>query len=234
MCLKNLATNTPHSDRCCDHCKNPGSRLWNAAAHMQGCKVGSELPPLTVDDAAAWRAWLREHHGDHSGVWLTLAKKGATEPTSLTYDQALEEALCHGWIDAQVRGGDERSYRQRFTPRRPRSGWSKRNTAIAERLITQGRMHTSGLAAIERAKVDGSWEAAYAGPAVPPDLAAALAANPVAQEMFKTLSGQNRYAVLYRIETAKRAETRRRRIEQFVSMLEQEETIYPQRRQPKR
>jgi uncharacterized protein YdeI (YjbR/CyaY-like superfamily) len=211
--------------------------LWNAAVHMQGCSVGSELPPLTVDDAAAWRAWLREHHGDHSGVWLTLAKKGATEPTSLTYDQALEEALCHGWIDGQVRGGDERSYRQRFTPRRPRSGWSNRNAAIAERLITEGRMHASGLAAIERAKVDGRWEAAYAGPAsiaVPPDLAAALATNPVAREMFNTLSGQNRYAVLYRIETAKRAETRRRRIEQFVSMLEQEETIYPQRRQPPR
>ena len=138
-------------------------------------------------------------------MWLTLAKKGATEPTSLTYYQALEEAMCHGWIDGQVRGGDERSYRQRFTPRRPRSGWSKRNAAIAERLITEERMHASGLAAIERAKVDGRWEAAYAGPAsiaVPPDLDAALAANPVAREMFKTLSGQNRYAVLYRIETA--------------------------------
>jgi uncharacterized protein YdeI (YjbR/CyaY-like superfamily) len=168
-------------------------------------------------------------------VWLTLAKKGATEPTSLTYDQALEEALCHGWIDGQVRGGDERSYRQRFTPRGPRSGWSKRNTAIAERLIAEGRMHASGLAAIERAKVDGRWEAAYAGPAsiaLAPDLAMALAANPAAREMFETLSGHNRYAVLYRIETAKRAETRRRRIEQFVSMLEQGQTIYPQRRRP--
>ncbi|HET7668096.1 MAG TPA: YdeI/OmpD-associated family protein [Mycobacterium sp.] len=196
--------------------------------------MGNELPPLTVDDAAAWRSWLREHHSDHSGVWLTLAKKGATDPTSLTYHQALEEALCHGWIDGQVRGGDERSYRQRFTPRGPRSGWSKRNTAIAERLITEGRMHAFGLAAIERAKVDGRWEAAYAGPAsiaVPTDLAAALASNPVAREMFNSLSGQNRYSVLYRIETAKRAETRRRRIEQFVSMLEHGETIYPQSRQ---
>jgi uncharacterized protein YdeI (YjbR/CyaY-like superfamily) len=190
---------------------------------------------LTVNDAAAWRAWLQAHHGDHSGVWLTLAKKGATEPTSLTYDQALEEALCHGWIDGQVRGGDERSYRQRFTPRSPRSAWSKRNTAIAERLISEGRMHASGLAAIERAKADGRWEAAYAGPAsiaLPPDFAVALAANPVASEMFQTLSSQNRYAVLYRIETARRAETRRRRIEQFVSMLERGETVYPQRRTP--
>jgi uncharacterized protein YdeI (YjbR/CyaY-like superfamily) len=190
---------------------------------------------LTVEDAAAWRAWLQHHHADHSGVWLTLAKKGATEPTSLTYDQALEEALCHGWIDGQVRGGDERSYRQRFTPRRPRSAWSKRNTAIAERLITEGRMHASGLAEVERAKVDGRWEAAYAGAAsiaLPPDFAMALADNPVAREMFETLSGQNRYAVLYRIETAKRPETRRRRIEQFVSMLEQGQTIYPQKRRP--
>jgi uncharacterized protein YdeI (YjbR/CyaY-like superfamily) len=209
--------------------------LCNAAVRRQGCSVASELPPLTVDDAAAWRAWLQQHHGDHSGVWLTLAKKGATEPTSLTYDQALEEALCHGWIDGQVRGGDKRSYGQRFTPRAPRSGWSERNTAIAERLIADGRMHASGLAAIDRAKVDGRWQAAYAGPAsiaVPPDLAAAFAANPVAREMFETLSGQNRYAVLYRIQTAKRADTRRRRIEQFVCMLEHGETIYPQRRQP--
>lgn len=211
--------------------------MWNVAAHGQGCSVGSELPPLTVEDAASWRTWLHEHHGDHGGVWLTLAKKGATEPTSLTYDQALEGALCHGWIDGQVRGGDERSYRQRFTPRGPHSGWSRRNTAIAERLIAEGLMHASGLAAIERAKVDGRWEAAYAGPAsiaVPPDLAAALAANPAAHAMFETLSGHNRYAVLYRIETAKRADTRRRRIEQFVSMLEAGETLHPQRRRPPR
>lgn len=205
--------------------------------YIEGSTVGTELPPLTVEDAAAWRAWLQEHHGDHNGVWLTLAKKGATEPTSPTYDEALEEALCHGWIDGQVRAGDERSYWQRFTPRRARSAWSKRNTAIAERLISEGRMHEAGLAAIERAKDDGRWEAAYAGAAsieLPPDLALALAENPVAREMFENLSGQNRYAVLYRIETAKRAETRRRRIEQFVSMLEQGQTIYPQRRRSPR
>jgi uncharacterized protein YdeI (YjbR/CyaY-like superfamily) len=199
-------------------------------------KVGSvsdELPALTVADGAAWRAWLEEHHGEGSGVWLTLAKKGAAEPTILTYDQALEEALCHGWIDGQIRGGDESSYRQRFTPRGPRSGWSKRNVAIAERLIAEGRMQASGLAAVERAKADGRWDAAYAGPAsieVPADLAAALDARPVAREMFHSLNGRNRYAVLYRIETAKRAETRSRRIEQFVAMLERGETIYPQRR----
>jgi uncharacterized protein YdeI (YjbR/CyaY-like superfamily) len=199
--------------------------------------VAIELPPLTVVDAAAWRAWLQEHHADYRGVWLTLAKKGAAEPTRLTYDQALEEALCYGWIDGQVRGGDEFSYRQRFTPRGLRSGWSKRNVAITERLLVEGRMQAAGLAAIERAKVDGRWEAAYAGPAsiaVSPDLAAALDANPAAREMFETLNGQNRYAILYRVETAKRADTRRRRIEQFVAMLARGETIYPQRRQPPR
>jgi uncharacterized protein YdeI (YjbR/CyaY-like superfamily) len=187
---------------------------------------------LTVADGAAWRAWLAEHHGESGGVWLTLAKKGAAGPTILTYDQALEEALCHGWIDGQVRGGDECSYRQRFTPRGPRSGWSKRNVATAERLIAEGRMHASGLSAVERAKADGRWDAAYAGPAsiqVPADLAAALDARPVAREMFQSLDGRNRYAVLYRIETAKRAETRNRRIEQFVAMLERGETIHPQR-----
>ncbi|MBN9610923.1 MAG: YdeI/OmpD-associated family protein [Actinobacteria bacterium] len=205
-----------------------------AGAACQDSGVGVELPPLTVDGAAAWRAWLGEHHADQRGVWLTLAKKGAVEPTSLTYDQALEEALCYGWIDGQVRGGDERSYRQRFTPRGPRSGWSQRNVAIAERLIAEVRMQPAGLAAIERAKADGRWQAAYAGPAniaVPDDLAAALGADPAARAMFEVLSGQNRYAVLYRIHTAKRAETRRRRIEQLVAMLHRGETIYPQRRQ---
>lgn len=203
---------------------------------MCRAKVGSvsdELPALTVADGAAWRAWLEEHHGEGCGVWLTLAKKGAAEPTILTYGQALEEALCHGWIDGQIRGGDECSYRQRFTPRRPRSAWSKRNVAIAERLIAEGRMQASGLAAVERARADGRWDAAYAGPAsieVPADLAAALDARPVAREMFHSLNGRNRYAVLYRIETAKRSETRSRRIEQFVAMLERGQTIYPQRR----
>lgn len=192
--------------------------------------MSDELLALTVGDGAAWRAWLQEHHGDDRGVWLTLARKGATRPTTLTYDQALEEALCHGWIDGQVRGGDERSYRQRFTPRTSRSQWSKRNVAIAERLMAEGRMQPSGLAAVERAKADGRWDAAYAGPAsieVPADLGAALQADAAAWTMFQSLNSRNRYAVLYRIETAKRAETRRRRIEQFVAMLARGETIHP-------
>ena len=164
---------------------------------------------------------------------LVLAKKGTTEPTSLTYDQALEEALCFGWIDGQARRRDESTYQQRFTHRRPRSSWSKRNVGIAERLLAEGRMHPAGVAEVERAKADGRWAAAYAGSAdieVPPELAAALAAEPRAQAMFEILTSQNRYAVLYRIATAKGADTRARRIDQFVAMLARGETLYPQKR----
>ena len=192
-----------------------------------------ELPELIVRDAAAWRAWLAEHYADPTGVWLVLAKKGTKNPTSLTYDQALEEALCHGWIDGQAGRRDEATYRQRFTPRRKRSAWSKRNTGIAERLHAEGRMHPAGQAEVERAKADGRWNAAYPGQAsieVPPDLAEALAAEPKAQAMFEALNSQNRYAVLYRITTAKRSDTRARRIAQFVAMLARGETVYPQKR----
>jgi uncharacterized protein YdeI (YjbR/CyaY-like superfamily) len=194
--------------------------------------MADELPELLVRDAAAWRTWLAKHHANPVGIWLVLAKKGTEKPTSLTYDQALEEAPCHGWIDGQAGRRDEATYRQRFTPRRRRSAWSKRNTGIAERLIAEDRMRPAGHAEVERAKADGRWEAAYAGPAsmeVPPDLAEALAAEPKAQAMFEGLNSQNRYAVLYRIATAKRADTRARRIEQFVTMLARGETVYPQR-----
>jgi uncharacterized protein YdeI (YjbR/CyaY-like superfamily) len=190
-----------------------------------------ESPELIMRDAAAWREWLGENHPDPDGVWLVLAKKGTEKPTSLTYDQALEEALCHGWIDGQARRRDEATYRQRFTPRRKRSAWSKRNTGIAERLRAEGRMHPAGHAEVERAKADGRWEAAYAGPAsieAPPDLTEALAAEPKAQAMFETLNSQNRYAILYRIGTAKRADTRARRIGEFVAMLARGETVHPQ------
>jgi uncharacterized protein YdeI (YjbR/CyaY-like superfamily) len=194
--------------------------------------VADELPELIIADAAEWRRWLDDHH-DNAGVWVVLAKKGVTEPTSLSYDQALEEALCHGWIDGQVRRRDDATHLQRFTPRRPRGSWSQRNVAIADRLLAEGRLHPAGLAEVERAKADGRWEAAYAGPAtieVPDDLAEALAAEPRAQAMFEILTSQNRYAVLYRIATAKRAETRARRIEQFVAMLARGETPHPQKR----
>jgi uncharacterized protein YdeI (YjbR/CyaY-like superfamily) len=188
---------------------------------------------LTVADAAAWRAWLSEHHKESEGVWLRLAKKGTTEPTSLTYDEALDDALCHGWIDGQVRRVDERTYRQRFTPRRARSTWSERNVGHVERLAREGRMQPAGVAEVERAKADGRWDAAYAGQAtmeVPADLTAALDAEPGARAMFDVLTSQNRYAILFRIHDAKRADTRTRRIEQFVAMLARGETPHPQRR----
>jgi uncharacterized protein YdeI (YjbR/CyaY-like superfamily) len=164
-------------------------------------------------------------------VWLVLAKKGKTDPTDLTYDEALLEALCYGWIDGQIRRRDGESYRQRFTPRRQRSIWSSRNVALAEKLLAEGRMRPAGKAAVERARKDGSWQKAYAGPAtieVPEDLAAALAAQPQAAATFARLTSQNRYAILYRLSTAKRAETRSRRLEQYVAMLARGESIYPQ------
>ena len=195
--------------------------------------MAAEQPELIVKDAAAWRSWLRKHHADPVGVMLVLAKKGTVEPTSLNYDEALEEALCHGWIDGQTKQRDEATYKQRFTQRRKRSAWSQRNVGKAERLVAAGRMHPAGLAEIERAKADGRWESAYSGPAaieMPPDLAVALAADPNAQAMFATLNRLNRYAVLYRVTTAKRADTRARRIERYVSMLARGETVYPQKR----
>jgi uncharacterized protein YdeI (YjbR/CyaY-like superfamily) len=194
-----------------------------------------EIRELVVADAAAWRDWLGEHHGEPSGVWLVLSRKGTVTPTSLTYDQALEEALSHGWIDGQALSRDGSTYLQRFTQRRSRSRWSKRNTVIAERLIREGRMHPAGVAEVDRARSDGRWEAAYDSAAsiqVPHDLAAALEAEPAAKAMFTGLSATNRYAILYRVQDAKRPETRARRIEQYVTMLARGETVYGQRRPP--
>jgi uncharacterized protein YdeI (YjbR/CyaY-like superfamily) len=164
-----------------------------------------------------------------------LAKKGTDHPTSLGRDQALDEALCWGWIDGQAQRRDEWTFLQRFTPRTKRSAWSRRNVGIVDRLVADGRMQLPGLAQVERARADGRWDAAYAGPAtieVPDDLAMALNAEPRAEAFFATLTGQNRYAVLYRLQTAKRANTRARRIEQFVAMLARGETLHPQRRPP--
>ena len=193
--------------------------------------MAEQAQELTVPDVDAWRAWLAEHVHEQAGVWLLLAKKGTTTPTSLSYAQALQEALCQGWIDGQAKSADEATYRQRFTPRRARSLWSARNVGYVADLVAAGRMQPNGLAEVERAKADGRWDAAYAGPAtiqVPDDLAAALAADPAAQAMFATLTGQNRYAVLHRVSTALRPETRARRIEQHVAMLARGETPYPQ------
>ena len=194
----------------------------------------SDIPDeILLADASSWRRWLRANHAAVSGIWLVLARKGTNEPTSLSYDQALDEALAHGWIDGQVRRRDELTFRQRFTPRRPRSSWSARNVGIVERLTSEGRMQPAGLAAVESARQDGRWEQAYHGPAraeVPDDLAAALAAEPRAQAMFKTLTSQNRYAILFRIQSTRTPAGREKAIRRFVEMLARGETVHPQRR----
>lgn len=190
-------------------------------------------PELLLQDLAAWLKWIDANHARSAGVFLVVAKKGVSAPTSLRYDEALEVALAYGWIDGQGRSRDEGTYMVRFTPRRSRSVWSKRNTLAAERLIQEGRMHAAGLAEVDRAKKDGRWSAAYQGSAtmsVPDDLAAELKARPDAKAMFDSLNAQNRYAVLYRIHGAKKPETRARRIEKFVDMLSRGETIYPQKK----
>ncbi len=195
--------------------------------------MADDLPELLVPDAEAWRRWLDRHHADPTGIWLVLAKKSTVTPTSLSYDQALDEAICFGWIDGTLGRRDDATYRQRFTPRRHRSPWSKSNVARVGRLTSEGRMHAAGQAAVQAAKDDGRWELAYAGQAtmeVPPDLAAALDADPDAQAMFAILTKANRYAVLYRVETAKRPETRTRRIAELVAMLARGETLHPQKR----
>lgn len=181
-------------------------------------------------DASEWSGWLQTHGAQSPGIWLVLAKKGVSGPTSLTYQQALEEAICNGWIDGQLAPGDERTFRRKFTPRRAGSVWSSRNVALAGRLTEAGRMTPAGLDAVQRAKADGNWDHAYEGQrsiSVPPDLAAALRATPAAEEMFSRVDAANRYAVLYRVTTAKRPQTRQARIEQFVAMLARGETIHP-------
>jgi len=191
-----------------------------------------ELPELLVPDAAAWRAWLAENHASSPGVWLVLTKKGG-QVTELDYAAALDEALCFGWIDGQVSRRDEGSTRQRFTPRRPKSVWSRRNVEHIARLAAAGRIMPAGQAAVDAAKADGRWDAAYAGPAaneVPDDLATALAASAAAQEAWQQLTSQNRYAITYRVGQAKRPDTRAKRIAEFVAMLERGETMHPQKR----
>ncbi|WP_024286524.1 YdeI family protein [Cellulomonas sp. KRMCY2] len=193
-----------------------------------------DLPELLLPDAPAWRAWLAEHHDTSPGVWLVLHKKGGTV-TSLTYAQALDEALCFGWIDGQGARRDAETVLQRMTPRRARSRWSARNVGHVARLESAGLMHEAGRAQVRAAQADGRWEQAYGGQAgaqVPADLADALAAEPRAQAWFDVLTGTNRYAIIYRITSVKRAETRTRKIAEFVAALAQGRTPYPQRRSP--
>ncbi|WP_220032991.1 YdeI family protein [Curtobacterium sp. MCPF17_046] len=189
-----------------------------------------EIEPFVVADAAAWRAWLDGHEDTSDGVWLVLAKKGTTSPTSLTYAQALDEALCSGWIDGSKRGLDAATFLQRFTPRRKASLWSKRNVRLVAALVEAGRMRPRGQAEVDRAKDDGRWDRAYAGAAtaeVPADLRAALDAAPTAAALFAELDATNRYAVVHRVVTAPSDTARANRIAKLVGGLTRGETPYP-------
>lgn len=192
------------------------------------------LEHLVVADEAELRAWLVDNHESSPGVWLVLTKKGGTV-TSLTWQQAVDQGLCFGWIDGQAAKRDDETSSIRFTPRGRRSMWSKRNVANVERLEAAGLMQPAGRAAVDAAKADGRWDKAYAPPSeavVPDDLAAAIAAEPAAQAMFEVLTKTNRFAIIYRVESVKRAETRERKIREMVAMLARGETPHPQKAKP--
>jgi uncharacterized protein YdeI (YjbR/CyaY-like superfamily) len=187
--------------------------------------------PLFFASRTDWERWLEGHHADPDGAWLKLAKKGSGI-ASVGYPDVLEVALCFGWIDGQRRPLDRDFFLQRFTPRRARSRWSRANRDWATRLIESGAMREPGFHEVERARADGRWDAAYDGQRtadVPDDLQRALDGNEAAAEFFATLDAQNRYSVLYRVQDAKRPETRARRIAQFVEMLARGETLHPRR-----
>ncbi len=193
-----------------------------------------KLPELLLPDGPAWRGWLETNHASSPGVRLVLHKKGGSV-TALDYAGALDEALCFGWIDGVVGKRDAESFVRRFTPRTRASTWSKINVNHYERLAARGLMRPAGVAAVDAAKADGRWEAAYAGQGsaeVPADFAAALAANPQAQAMFEVLSATNRYAFLFRLATAKTPAGRAAAMARFVAMLAAGQTPYPQKQQP--
>lgn len=185
-------------------------------------------PIVAFPSQQEWEDWLEAEHAASDGVWLKLAKKSSGVET-VSFDEALESALCYGWIDSQAASLDERFYLQRFTPRRKRSRWSRINRDKVTELTKQRRMKPAGLAQVELARADGRWDAAYDSPAsatVPDDLQRALDANPKARDFFATLSSQNRYAILYRLQDAKKPETRARRLEKFVALLNEQKKIY--------
>jgi len=189
----------------------------------------TDLPILPFGNKKKWADWLAKQHAKVAGVWLKIAKKDAGIP-SVTYEEALEVALCYGWIDGQKKGFDEEYWLQKFTPRGSKSIWSRINTEKAERLIASGEMKPAGLKAIELAKADGRWEAAYEGQktiSVPEDFQTALDKNKKAKAFFGTLNSVNRYAILFRIHNAKKPETRAKKIQQFIEMLEKGEKIHP-------
>ncbi len=180
------------------------------------------MEPIIIEDVQHWRAWLDRNEDSHDGVWLVLAKKGVTSPTSLSYQEALEEALCSGWIDGQRKGRDEHTFLQRYTPRRARSIWSARNVGIIGELREAGRMRPRGEAEVDKAKADGRWDRAYGGPAtaqVPEDLTQALGRAPIAREAFENLGRTERYSALHSILTAHTDATRARRIASLVAKL---------------
>jgi uncharacterized protein YdeI (YjbR/CyaY-like superfamily) len=188
----------------------------------------SDLPVLPFESKKKWADWLSKQHDKSAGVWLKLGKR-ASGIASITYEEALDMALCYGWIDGQKKGFDEQYWLQKFTPRGPKSIWSKINTEKVARLIASGAMQPAGLKAIEAAKKDGRWERAYESQkniSVPDDFQDALNKNKKAKVFFETLNGVNRYAILFRIHNAKSAETRAKRIQQFVEMLERSEKVY--------
>jgi uncharacterized protein YdeI (YjbR/CyaY-like superfamily) len=192
------------------------------------------IPVKRFASREAWEAWLSENHQTSQGIWLELAKK-ESGLKSVSRPDALEVALCYGWIDGQAASVDEKRWRQRFTPRRARSKWSEINCATVERLHAEGRLAPAGVRAMEAAKRDGRWEAAYASPrsiVVPEDLTCALRDNPRAARAFAELNSQNRYAILYRLQDAKKAETRQRRLATFIRMLEAGETLHPRKLTP--
>jgi len=186
-----------------------------------------DLPVKLFKTPAAWEKWLETNHAKSAGIWMQIAKKDSGL-SSATYQEALDVALCYGWVDGQKRPFDESTWLQRCTPRGPRSVWSKINTGKADALIKAGRMRAAGLAAIEAAKASGRWESAYqpwSNPDIPPDLQAALEARPDAKAFFETLRGGNRYGVIYRVTTAKKPETRAKRIADFIAMFERRVTL---------
>ncbi len=187
------------------------------------------LAIIDVADRSTWRTWLAKHHGQTEGVWVKLAKKNKGV-SSVSYSEALEEAMCYGWIDGQIQKYSEQFYLQRFTPRRPKSVWSKVNTEKAEALIAAGRMQPAGLAVVQSAKDDGRWEAAYLSSSnmvIPDDFAAALAAQPKAKAFFDTLNKLNQYAYYYRIQSQRTPIGRAKKIEQYVAMLARGEKLHP-------
>lgn len=189
--------------------------------------AGQELPIVEVADQRAWREWLEENHASIAGVWLKFAKKGSPTPT-VSYAEALEEALCFGWIDGQARGHDAHFYLQRFTPRRSRSKWSQINREKATRLLAAGRIKPAGLAQIEAARADGRWEAAYpaqSAATVPDDLQRALERAPTAKAFFETLTGSARYAFLYRLHNVTKPEARAERIAGYIELLSAGKTL---------